>query len=142
MVNGQFKCLGAAQHLKHRFGRGYSLAVKVKPVAKGPGDTAAVKRFVDARFPGSVLQAEHNGQVSYQVPETEQWGRLFATLEAARGELAMEDYSVSQTSLEQIFLDFAAEQNDEAKKIKKAQVNRQPAGGARGEGLQVVTTRV
>ena len=29
MVNGKFKCLGSLQHLKHKFGRGYSLTVKV-----------------------------------------------------------------------------------------------------------------
>jgi len=25
MVNGQFKCLGSAQHLKNKFGEGYTL---------------------------------------------------------------------------------------------------------------------
>ena len=29
MVNGQFKCLGASQHLKDKFGEGYSLMAKV-----------------------------------------------------------------------------------------------------------------
>ncbi|CAH3185564.1 unnamed protein product, partial [Porites lobata] len=29
MVNGHFKCLGSTQHLKSRFGRGYTLMVKV-----------------------------------------------------------------------------------------------------------------
>ena len=31
MVNGQFKCLGSVQHLKSKFGKGYSLIVKCKP---------------------------------------------------------------------------------------------------------------
>jgi len=29
MVNGQFKCLGSAQHLKNKFGEGYTLIAKV-----------------------------------------------------------------------------------------------------------------
>ena len=29
MVNGQFKCLGTPQHLKHRFGTGYYLKLRV-----------------------------------------------------------------------------------------------------------------
>ena len=28
MVNGQFKCLGSAQHLKNRFGSGYTLTIR------------------------------------------------------------------------------------------------------------------
>ena len=28
MVNGQFKCLGSIQHLKNRFGSGYSLTIR------------------------------------------------------------------------------------------------------------------
>jgi ABC-type multidrug transport system ATPase subunit len=30
MVNGQFKCLGTPQHLKHRFGTGYYLKLRVE----------------------------------------------------------------------------------------------------------------
>ena len=29
MVNGQFKCLGSPQHLKNKFGKGYTVMVKV-----------------------------------------------------------------------------------------------------------------
>ena len=30
MVNGQFKCLGTPQHLKHRFGTGYYLKLRLE----------------------------------------------------------------------------------------------------------------
>ena len=30
MVNGQFKCMGSPQHLKSKFGQGYTLLIKVK----------------------------------------------------------------------------------------------------------------
>lgn len=30
MVNGQFKCLGSSQHLKNKFGQGYTLIAKVR----------------------------------------------------------------------------------------------------------------
>ena len=32
MVNGQFKCLGSPQHLKNKFGEGYTLLAKVTAV--------------------------------------------------------------------------------------------------------------
>ena len=28
MVNGQFKCIGSIQHLKNRFGSGYTLTIR------------------------------------------------------------------------------------------------------------------
>ena len=31
MVNGVFKCLGSVQHLKNKFGKGFSLTAKIKP---------------------------------------------------------------------------------------------------------------
>lgn len=33
MVNGQFKCLGTPQHLKHRFGTGYYLKLRLEDEA-------------------------------------------------------------------------------------------------------------
>lgn len=30
MVNGRFKCLGSAQHLKSKFGQGYTLIAKIR----------------------------------------------------------------------------------------------------------------
>ena len=41
MVNGQFKCMGSPQHLKSKFGQGYTLLIKV-------GITAEEKEVSDA----------------------------------------------------------------------------------------------
>lgn len=51
MVQGQFKCLGSPQHLKSKFGSGYSLQAKVR----GDGQQEALeefKAFVTLTFPG------------------------------------------------------------------------------------------
>lgn len=51
MVQGQFKCLGSPQHLKSKFGSGYSLRAKVR----SDGQQEALedfKAFVDLTFPG------------------------------------------------------------------------------------------
>ena len=34
MVNGQFRCLGSTQHLKSKFGDGFTLIVKLGPELK------------------------------------------------------------------------------------------------------------
>ncbi len=48
MVNGQFKCLGSVQHLKHRFGQGYTVLAKAQH-----GETInKFKLHMEETFPG------------------------------------------------------------------------------------------
>ncbi|KAL6030427.1 hypothetical protein STEG23_011452, partial [Scotinomys teguina] len=67
MVQGQFKCLGSPQHLKSKFGSGYSLQAKVRREGKQDVLTK-FKAFVDLTFPGSDLEDEHQGMVQYYLP--------------------------------------------------------------------------
>ena len=109
MVNGQFKCLGSTQHLKNKFGDGYTLMAKVN-TSEG-GDVEALRRFVETSFPGSELKDLHTGYIHYQISnEHLTWAQIFGTMERAKQEYGIEDYSVSQTTLEQIFINFARAQ--------------------------------
>uniref|UniRef100_A0A3P8SAU7 ATP binding cassette subfamily A member 3 n=1 Tax=Amphiprion percula TaxID=161767 RepID=A0A3P8SAU7_AMPPE len=109
MVNGQFKCLGSPQHLKSKFGSGYTLLAKVHVEAElEDGDLLLFKDFIESTFPGSQLKDEHQGMVHYHLTDrTLTWAQVFGTLEAAKEKYHIEDYCVSQISLEQVFLSFA-----------------------------------
>eukprot|EP00123_Amoebidium_parasiticum_P015512 comp23006_c0_seq1/m.36687 comp23006_c0_seq1/g.36687 ORF comp23006_c0_seq1/g.36687 comp23006_c0_seq1/m.36687 type:complete len:1736 (-) comp23006_c0_seq1:41-5248(-) len=113
MVSGRLRCLGSIQHLKARYGQGYTVSVKVAPHQ----DTAPVKEYVQETFSGAVLKEEHQGLLTYALPkEGVTLGQVFGALERARGRLGLDDYSLSQTTLEQIFILFARQQEmDEAK---------------------------
>lgn len=52
MVNGQFMCLGTTQHLKHRFGGGYTLQIKVLRDIALP----QIIEFIEHRFLNSILK--------------------------------------------------------------------------------------
>ncbi|XP_078344110.1 phospholipid-transporting ATPase ABCA3-like [Oculina patagonica] len=174
MVNGQFKCLGSTQHLKSRFGTGYTLMVKVgagihevgqplevvvNPGAIGhetevsssgvqpsipappthlPGQpqvlsnqivqpvnpdrvgTESVMQFVANTFPGAQLMDSHSGILHYQInTEGLSWSYIFGQLERNRAALNIVDYSVSQTTLEQVFINFAKEQHSEDRTVVK-----------------------
>uniref|UniRef100_A0AAX7TTQ3 ABC transporter domain-containing protein n=1 Tax=Astatotilapia calliptera TaxID=8154 RepID=A0AAX7TTQ3_ASTCA len=109
MVNGQFKCLGSPQHLKSKFGSGYTLLAKVHVEAElEHSDLLLFKDFIESTFPGSQLKDEHQGMVHYHLTDkTLTWAQVFGTLEAAKEKYHIEDYCVSQISLEQVFLSFA-----------------------------------
>jgi ABC-type multidrug transport system ATPase subunit len=52
MVNGQFMCLGTTQHLKNRFGGGYTLQIKV---TKDSGLSSVIE-FVERNFVNCILK--------------------------------------------------------------------------------------
>ena len=132
MVNGKFKCLGSVQHIKTKFGKGFLLMAKVQPDAAGKaGDTKPVKDYIEANFPGAVFDDEHYGEVHYKVGtravilfhDVMRWqitsssiplSELFAKLEAARLKFDLADQSISQTTLEQVFVGFAKDQHVDA----------------------------
>ena len=56
MVNGQFKCLGSIQHLKSKFGKGYTLILKSKKDLNN--DFSKIEQFVSTRINFSKLKGK------------------------------------------------------------------------------------
>jgi len=112
MVNGRLKCLGSPQHLKSKFGDGYTLIAKVVSHASHV-DAAPLCQHIEHHFPGSALKDVHHGLVHYHIPRSPavSFAALFSTMEEVRGQFSVEDYSISQTTLEQVFINFARSQN-------------------------------
>ncbi|KAM9425735.1 phospholipid-transporting ATPase ABCA1 [Pholidichthys leucotaenia] len=111
MVNGRFKCLGSIQHLKNRFGDGYTVIVRV---SGSPPALAPVEDFVQQSFPGSVLKEKHHNTLQYQLPYAQgALAKIFSQFNRHQRRLCVEDYSVSQTTLDQVFVNFAKDQQGE-----------------------------
>ncbi|XP_042198563.1 phospholipid-transporting ATPase ABCA1-like [Callorhinchus milii] len=116
MVNGQFRCLGSVQHLKSRFGDGYTIVLRLCGLAS---DLPPVEEFMGASFPGCVLKERHPNMLQYQLPATHcSLAKIFSALTSNRQRLRIEDYSVSQTTLDQVFVNFAKDQSDEDQHTK------------------------
>lgn len=107
MVNGQFKCIGSTQHLKNKFARGFSLTVKLKKMADYTEAMQRLINFVVASFPSAVLHEQHQEMVTFSIPNSGlPWSKMFGIMEGAKTQLSVEDYSLGQSSLEQVFLKF------------------------------------
>ncbi|KAJ6632964.1 Phospholipid-transporting ATPase ABCA3, partial [Pseudolycoriella hygida] len=133
MVNGEFKCLGSVQHLKNKFSKGFSLTIKIKKDISRNTETneflgsfhlssptsleqtlVDVKNFVKEKFIGAELKEEFMGLLTYFIPKSDlKWSTMFRLMEEAKSMFHIEDYSLSQTSLEQVFLSFANQQKEE-----------------------------
>ncbi|KAI6653359.1 hypothetical protein LOD99_3579 [Oopsacas minuta] len=103
MVNGRMKCLGTLQHLKNKFGSGYTLTVKCKQ-----GQEELIQH-ISARFPENKISRSHTGMINFKIPQhAAKLSEIFACMEEAKN--PVENYGVTQTTLEQVFLDLTAEQ--------------------------------
>ncbi|XP_032055957.1 ATP-binding cassette sub-family A member 2 isoform X5 [Aythya fuligula] len=109
MVNGRLKCLGSIQHLKNRFGDGYMITVRTKSSL----NVKEVVRFFNRNFPEAILKERHHTKAQYQLKSDQiSLAQVFSKMEQVVDVLGIEDYSVSQTTLDNVFVNFAKKQSD------------------------------
>ncbi|XP_062279433.1 phospholipid-transporting ATPase ABCA1 [Scomber scombrus] len=113
MVNGRFQCLGSVQHLKNRFGDGYTIILHLADTKADP-DSCAINTYMKTSFPSIELKERHQNVLRYQLPSHDCClARAFDMLANNYEELGIVDFSVSQTTLDQVFVNFAKEQTDD-----------------------------
>ncbi|XP_030372011.1 ATP-binding cassette sub-family A member 2-like [Scaptodrosophila lebanonensis] len=126
MVDGEFKCIGTTQTLKNKYSKGFVLKIRVKEGGRSTssvnqglstdsdvfdcdnctGQTDLVKKFIAHKLPESVLEEEFQGQLTYFIPiESSTWSKIFKIIENNSTKLNIEDYAITQTTLDEIFLE-------------------------------------
>ena len=112
MVNGEFKCIGSTQHLKNKFSKGYFLTIKMKK-SDAIDRVLEIKKFVADNFEGAHLKEEYQDSLTYHITQSDlKWSTMFALMEEGKKNLAIEDYALGQTTLEQVFLFFTKYQRN------------------------------
>ncbi|KAK3933415.1 Phospholipid-transporting ATPase ABCA1, partial [Frankliniella fusca] len=109
MVNGRLTCIGSPHHLKHKYGSGYLAVVR----CTGPGRVDEASELLQRRLPGATVVEAHLHQMKLQLPPQLPLVDIFRALDEARRAGCVEDYSVSQTTLEDVFMRFARAQRTE-----------------------------
>ena len=110
MVNGELKCIGSLQHLKSRYGDGYTLLVKI---ALKTNLNEFIK-FILNSFEKSELKENRDGFLNFHLKSNSinTLSKIFSLIEDNKLKYTIEYYGVSQTNIEQIFLNFASKQID------------------------------
>lgn len=122
--------MGGPQHIKAKFGKGFQIVVKLdlQPSLESArkeregkseeevrrGMVEGLKATVCSKFTSCSVTDEHLDYLHFHVgdPSTP-WGELFRNMESIKaGNAMVQDYSVSETTLEQIFLGFARGENE------------------------------
>ncbi|XP_074080803.1 ABC-type organic anion transporter ABCA8-like isoform X2 [Macrotis lagotis] len=108
MVSGQLRCIGSIQHLKSKFGKNYLLEIKVKD----PGQIRPLHAEILKLFPRAARQERYSSLMVYKLPmeDVKPLSQAFSKLEAVKCSFNLEEYSLSQSTLEQVFLELSKDQ--------------------------------
>uniref|UniRef100_A0A3B3Y4Z8 ABC transporter domain-containing protein n=1 Tax=Poecilia mexicana TaxID=48701 RepID=A0A3B3Y4Z8_9TELE len=100
MVKGQFRCLGSLQHIKNRFGSGFTVKMYL---AKPSCDAEEITAFMQRKFSTTFLKDQHSAMVEYHVPNAPGGvADIFSQLESNKHALRIKHFSVSQTTLDEV----------------------------------------
>eukprot|EP01016_Furgasonia_blochmanni_P003672 TRINITY_DN11439_c0_g1_i2.p1 TRINITY_DN11439_c0_g1~~TRINITY_DN11439_c0_g1_i2.p1 ORF type:complete len:285 (-),score=35.28 TRINITY_DN11439_c0_g1_i2:113-967(-) len=114
MVNGVLVCIGDLARLKEKYGVGYNLLIKKSPDSTG---SFSIDEAIMEKFPRAIkLPQESRTYLSYQLPtEGFSLGEVFELFwNQLKTRNAIEDFSVSKCTLEQMFLSVGRTQRDES----------------------------
>uniref|UniRef100_T1KYU1 ABC transporter domain-containing protein n=1 Tax=Tetranychus urticae TaxID=32264 RepID=T1KYU1_TETUR len=123
MVNGNFRCIGSPQYLKHKFGTGYTITLRINESYLNWSDAI---NYMKQSFPSIILRAHHHNMLEFSLPTNDiLLSDIFAVLQSAIHRLHLQDFSVTQTTLDQVFVSFANQQvNDFHNSPRLANIQR------------------
>ncbi|XP_020809671.1 ATP-binding cassette sub-family A member 3-like isoform X2 [Drosophila serrata] len=94
--------------------------IKLKPDTGFSNRILIVNTFILKNIRDAELKDEYNGLLTYFMPQNESLAKVFQLIEENQKKLCIEDYLVTQTRLEEVFLDFALNcENRESDVIEK-----------------------
>lgn len=86
----------------HRFGDGYVVTMKIRPAKPSCApDLNPAEAFMENTFPGCIQREKHYNTLQYKICSSS-LARIFQMVLANKDKLNIEDYSVSQTTLDQV----------------------------------------
>uniref|UniRef100_A0A9J2PC62 ABC transporter domain-containing protein n=1 Tax=Ascaris lumbricoides TaxID=6252 RepID=A0A9J2PC62_ASCLU len=124
MNAGALIAIGSPQHIKSRYGEGYTLTFTIRDAVKRDELLADVSRV----FPNAVLKTLHKStHLIWHLPrhEDDRWSELFGKAHNLASSLPwVLDYSLAQATLEEAFLRLSqADENDDHEPVAGVQRN-------------------
>jgi len=103
LINGRFVCIGPTQYLKEKYSHGYKITVSLRPEADDP-----MPKVLEAFQAATRVHESSHIQQTYHVPfEGFKFSEAFSKLESLKHRGCIKDFSLYNTTLEQIFIYFS-----------------------------------
>ncbi|TGZ46018.1 ATP-binding cassette sub-family A member 3 [Temnothorax longispinosus] len=115
IVNGQFTTIGSCEHLKAKYGRNFILNIKIVPGYQ-LANLEKIKKIIDETFPAIKFKDSYLGVLKYELESGISYSYVFDKLEKLRQRYVwITDYSVTQPSMDEVFLTLAKQQRKSKK---------------------------
>jgi len=113
-VGGKLVSIGSPADLKARFGKGYKLTITTKP-SKIP----EIQNFVNESFKNpTLISPPISGTITYNIPKKNiTTGHIFSLIEKNKKKLKILDWGISNTTLEEVFLNIVDMEENKKKKL-------------------------
>uniref|UniRef100_A0A0R3RQ99 ABC transporter domain-containing protein n=1 Tax=Elaeophora elaphi TaxID=1147741 RepID=A0A0R3RQ99_9BILA len=109
MNHGQFQCVGSIQHLKHRFGEGYTLTIRLS----ASESISKVQSSMEILLPAARLEAVHFLTMFYRIPNVSYTiANVYDVICKMQETIQIDDYSLSQATLDDMFVSFTGVHSD------------------------------
>ena len=99
MTKGQLRCFGSSAQLKEQLCSGYELTVRC-----GAADERAVRAAVARLFGDAICTAAHAGELVFALGDALELGEASRALDAVQAELGVEEYGITQPTMEAVFM--------------------------------------
>ncbi|CAN8027922.1 unnamed protein product, partial [Ixodes persulcatus] len=108
MSKGRLQCLGSLPHLKQKFGKGFTITVKTYPDKKQDVTyQEEVARAVKAHFRNAELVHSYEGLLEFRMTHVSfLWSEMFSRMAKIKKTFKLQDFYITDTSLEHIYLSF------------------------------------
>eukprot|EP01117_Protostelium_nocturnum_P012320 TRINITY_DN4536_c0_g1_i1.p1 TRINITY_DN4536_c0_g1~~TRINITY_DN4536_c0_g1_i1.p1 ORF type:complete len:239 (-),score=71.58 TRINITY_DN4536_c0_g1_i1:21-737(-) len=109
MVYGQFTCIGGIQHLKARFQSQHFIFLNCLKEKAHEVDLFMARNFPDSKK----IQGENGVGVHYNTGKMKSIATSFELMEGNKESLGILSYTITQATLEQVFVHFAQEDEED-----------------------------
>jgi ABC-type multidrug transport system ATPase subunit len=108
MARGELQCVGSAQHLKSKFGKGYTLTVNLLPAPDKVAQDEHLMTFIVDTVSGGegALLSSINHSRKFLVPKnpTTSISKIFKIMETNKTRLGIREWGLSMSTLEDVFI--------------------------------------
>ncbi len=121
MGQGQVRCCGSSLFLKNRYGQGYHLTITKTPQC----DQAALCTAITGAISGAKLITDVGTELQFQLPtsQSQNFAGLFQQFEGANNKYGVQEYGVSITTMEEIFIKVARGDGHEKASSKQTEAS-------------------
>ena len=118
MKTGTLQCVGSPLFLKNRFGLGYNMVVVIEDGVDRTEDVDSVTSFMQKQVPGTELVRSSGKELTYRFPPGSE--SLFPDAFDAFEKKWKWSFGVSNSSLEEVFLEIAKNEDEPSTNLKVA----------------------